>query len=95
MVFEEGERCILTSKRLVESPFLRNRFKILSMTPDDRDAIVQELRSLDAGQVLLRMNVEPKEYWKIRKKYEAGLGKHKRIIHLFKNEGRIYLCEKV
>lgn len=69
------------SKRIVKSPFLR-AYEILAVVPRETSEIRQQLLQLNAGKVILRQSLDPREYWKERKKYEAGLT-GKRMVSLF------------
>ncbi len=69
------------SKRIVKSPFLRAH-EILAVIPREANEIRKQLLQLNAGKVILRQSLDPREYWKERKKYEAGLT-GKRMVSLF------------
>ncbi|MDP3640802.1 MAG: SAM-dependent methyltransferase, partial [Nanoarchaeota archaeon] len=69
------------SKIIVKSPFLR-AYEILAVVPRETSEIRKQLQQLNAGKVILRQSLDPQEYWKERKKYEAGLT-GKRMVSLF------------
>ncbi len=83
------------SNKLIRSNFLVP-YKILEIPENEFEDITISLRKIQAGKVVLRYNLKPKEYWKTRNLYEKGLA-GKKEIHLFinkqNNEG--ILCEKM
>ncbi len=77
---------------LIRSPLLKT-YKVLAMLPNDIVLIKKELLKLGVGNVILRQNIDPQEYWNERKKYEEGLSGNK-TIHLFVLE-RSFLAEEM
>ena len=65
-------------------------YKILGT--GNEETIIGLLRELKAGTVLVRWKVDPKDYWKIRKKFEDKLTGTTQF-HLFK-AGMEYICTK-
>ena len=74
-------RTLATSENLIRDSFLK-AFKVLAIS-DSLDEIIRELKDRDIGKVTLRINVDPKIYWKIRNDIEKKL-KGERKASLFK-----------
>lgn len=62
-----------TSDKKVNNHFFKNTFKVVDMCAQEEHEIIAALHKHEAGKVILRMPVDPSEYWKIRKKMEAKL----------------------
>ncbi len=90
MLFEEAKQVFFTSDKLVKSDFFKNKFEVLEQCEFDEKKILEALKKHDAGKVLLRFNVEPKEYWKVRNNYEDQLdGKEELCLFKLKNKAVI------
>ncbi len=72
-LYEEAKAAFFTSDKKVKSPFFKNTFKVVDMCAQEEHEIIAALQKHDAGKVILRMPVDPSEYWKIRKKFEVKL----------------------
>lgn len=83
----------LVSEKQESSSFLK-AYQILSICKDDYVYVLEELKKLNAGKVVLRYSIDPAGYWNIRKRYEERLeGKEK--IHLFKDYKKTILCKSL
>jgi len=71
-------------------------FKIKAFVKGDKKEVIRKIKELNGKKVVLRYNVDPKDYWRIRREYESRLNGHKEI-HLFFNSNKNYflLCEKI
>ena len=72
-LYEKGKNVFFTSDKKVKSLFFKNSFKVVDMCAQEEHEIIAALQKHDAGKVILRFPVDPKEYWKIRKKIESKL----------------------
>ncbi len=82
-LYGEGKAAFFTSDKKMVSPFFKNTFKVIDMCAQDEHEIIAALQKHDAGKVLLRIPVDPKEYWKIRKKIEEKLSGSKAYALLY------------
>jgi len=64
-------RTLASSNNLISSPFLR-AFKVLYYS-ENLEYIIKFLRQENYGKVTLRLSLNPKEYWKVRKRIEGEL----------------------
>ncbi len=77
-------RTLATSENIIKSPFLKG-FEVIAYS-NSLDEIIKEFRKEKIGKVTLRMDIEPKDYWKIRKKIERKLkGDKKGSLFRFKD----------
>lgn len=86
---------VLLSNDKLNSYFLTG-YKIIKTCRDDKEEVLKTLKSIGAGKVTLRYNIDPKDYWNIRKYYESKLtGKGE--VNLFINEQskEAILCKKI
>ncbi len=77
------------SNKKINSVFLQ-RFEILKVCKNNFLKILKNLREVNAGKVVLRLNINPESYWEERKRYEEQLNGRKEI-HLFA-ENEAILC---
>ena len=63
-------------------------------TIEDSDEITSSLKKHNVGTVILRMNLDPKDYWEKRKEYETKLTGSKKI-HLFSINKKNVICKKL
>ena len=91
-IIEFNGRNYFLSKELLNSSFIE-AYKILSVTENKFESILDELKKIDAKSVVIRYSIDPKEYWKERKNYESKLS-GTRKVHLFANKEAI-LCESL
>lgn len=94
--FYKGDerRTLLTSYEPVESPFFKDRYRVVGIAERDIAKLKEILRAENARNAVLRLDVEPEEYWDFRKKLEEGL-KGSRTLHLFGFGEEIIICEKI
>ncbi|MBQ3620755.1 MAG: class I SAM-dependent methyltransferase [Methanosarcinaceae archaeon] len=98
----DDKRLLLTSDFLTVHPLVKNNYLVLRTMPlsteDDTAAINEYLKKIDAGSVVLRGRIDPKEYWNIRNALEDGIsGKKKIHLYLTEKDGKkeAVLCEIV
>lgn len=86
---------ILLSKDLIHSNFLAS-YQIKRTCENKPEKILQAIKQIGAGKIVLRYKIEPKDYWKERNFYESQLVGNKEL-NLFMNESQkeAILCEKV
>lgn len=91
----ELNKPVLVSKEILNSNFL-TPYSIISTCSNEKKEILKNLKKINAGKIVLRYNVNPKDYWKIRNFYENQLNGTKEIS-LFINESKneAILCEKI
>ena len=89
-----NKRTLLTSKNLIDSPFFKDRYRILGKTEQDIPQIKAMLTSVNAGKVVLRFEVPPDEYWNTRNELENELEGSKNV-HLFGFGDEVLVCEKI
>ena len=83
-LYEEGKAVFFTSGKKITSAYFKNTFKVVELCAQDEHEVIAALQKHDAGKVILRIPVDPKEYWKIRKKMETKLqgGKTYALLYL-------------
>ncbi len=93
--FYKGDerRTLLTSSELIDSPFFKDMYCVLSKTERDILKMKEILTSEKAGKVVLRFDIEPEKYWELRKTLEEGL-KGSRVLHVFGFGDEVVVCEK-
>lgn len=96
----ELNKPVLLSNKKIDSVFLIG-YKIIATCKNEQKEILQNLKNIDAeqagsrvGKVVLRYNIEPKDYWKVRNFYENQLTGNKEIS-LFIDGDKAILCEKI
>jgi SAM-dependent methyltransferase len=92
-LYSEGKQTIMTSENYVTSPFFRNALEIIDTCLFHEEKIVALLQKHDAKNVVLRFEIDPKEYWEIRSRFERKLNGSK-TIHLFKFDNKAVLAVK-
>ncbi|MDD5615954.1 MAG: methyltransferase domain-containing protein [Candidatus Methanoperedens sp.] len=90
----DGKRTLLTSSKLIVSPFFKDAYRVVGRTENDVSMIKELLKSERAGKVVLRFDIEPERYWDVRKKLEAGLS-GSRTLHVFGFGKDIVVGEKI
>jgi len=90
----DERRTLLTSPTLIESHFFKDSYRAVGMTDLDMDKLKGLLRSEEARNVVLRLDIDPGKYWDIRKKLEEGL-KGTRTLHVFGFGNEFIVCEKL
>jgi hypothetical protein len=87
-------RTLLTSKQLTDSPFFKDRYRVLGKTERDILRMKAVLKSGNAGKVVLRFDIEPEKYWELRKTLEEGLT-GSRTLHVFGFGDEVVVGEKI
>ncbi len=90
----DAKRTLLTSSKLIGSPFFKDSYRVVGKTEMDVSVIKELLKSKNAGKVVLRFHIEPERYWDVRKKLEVGLS-GSRTLHVFGFGKDIVVGEKV
>jgi len=93
-LISRGKTTLFTSIKLVESPFFVHRFTVLNATDFEPKTMIDALKDLHAGQVVLRYSVDPQDYWKIRATFEKQL-RGAKVVHLFKVGEKAVICEEL
>lgn len=91
LMFNEG---FLTSKKKEKSDFFKNSFSVLGTCRNEFSQILPILSKEGCGKVVLRMKIDPDEYWNERKKYEEKL-KGEKTLYLFAFGEKAAICEKI
>jgi hypothetical protein len=90
----ELNKPVLLSNKKINSNFLTG-YKILSICKNEQKEIIQNLKKVGAGKIVLRYNIPPQDYWKIRNSYEKELnGKREISLFIDDKKGEAILCEK-
>jgi len=86
---------VFLSTELVKSEFLVPH-KVVGVPENKFEKIVKSLKKIKAGKVILRCNVDPKDYWVVRKRYEREITGRKEV-NLFINEkgNEAIICERI
>ncbi|MDP3698160.1 MAG: methyltransferase domain-containing protein [Nanoarchaeota archaeon] len=93
-LYDEGKAVFFTGDKKIQSHFFKNVFKVVDMCAQEEHEIMTILQKHDAGKVILRIPVDPAEYWKIRKKMEAKLTGDKTYALLYLGNEAV-IVEKV
>lgn len=72
-LYSSGKAVFFTSDKNIKSSFFKNSFKVIEVCKQEEHEIVAALHKHEAGKVILRISVDPQEYWKVRKKIESKL----------------------
>jgi len=72
-LYSSEKAVFFTSDNNVKSLFFKNSFKVIEVCKQEDHEILAALHKHDAGKVILRMSVDPQEYWDVRKKIESKL----------------------
>ncbi|MDW7776771.1 MAG: methyltransferase domain-containing protein [Methanosarcinales archaeon] len=90
----DARRSLLTSESNIDSPFFKNRYRVIDRVAFDCNSINHSLRKNGVGKAVIRFHVEPDNYWDVRNRIEAGLT-GKSTVHLFRITDLMYLLEQV
>ncbi|MBN1793259.1 class I SAM-dependent methyltransferase [Candidatus Woesearchaeota archaeon] len=90
----EKKYAFMTSEEKMTSPFFKAMFRVLSVCGNDPLLIKTELRKCKAASVVIRLEVDPKEYWQVRNEYEQGLSGNREVV-LLGFENVAVICEKM
>ncbi|MDO9098117.1 MAG: methyltransferase, partial [Candidatus Methanoperedens sp.] len=96
ILFYKGDerRTLLTSSELIDSPFFKDRYRVVCKTEMDILKLKEILKAEKAKNVVLRLDIEPERYWKFRKTLEEGLT-GSRTLHLFGFGDEVVVGEKI
>src|SRR3989344_467941 len=72
-LYSSGKAVFFTSDKKVTSAFFKNSFTVVEVCKQDEHEIISALHQHEAGKVILRIPVDPKEYWNIRTRIESKL----------------------
>jgi len=72
-LYSRGKNTFCTSEHHIKSPFFKNSYKVIAKCLFEEQKIIELLQKHDAAKVTLRYTIDPKEYWKVRNKYESKL----------------------
>jgi len=89
----ELNKPVLLSNNKIKSNFLTG-YKIIAKCKNEQKEILENIKKIGAGKVVLRYNINPEDYWKERNFYEKQLT-GKKEISLFINDknNESILCE--
>src|SRR3989344_7655500 len=93
-LYHQGKNVFFTSDKKVKSPFFKNSFKVIEICTQDEHEIIGALQKHDAGKVILRISVDPAQYWDVRKKIEVKLTGHKTYALIYIGDAAV-IVEKV
>jgi len=80
LLLREKRRILATSNDEVESDYFKRSYIVVKTMPFHPVRINDFLRKEGYGRATLRINIDEKEYWRVRKKIEAGLKGEKRAF---------------
>ncbi len=94
--FYKGDerRTLLTSSKLIGSDFFKDSYRFLASAEKDMSKLKDILKTLKAKNVVLRFDIDPKNYWEIRTNLEEGLA-GTRTLHVFGFGNDLIVCEKI
>jgi hypothetical protein len=76
----------------------KNNYIVLRTMPfgdeEDNVKINEFFKKSNVGKVVLRGNIDPKDYWNIRNKLEEGLSGTKKV-HMYLKGTEAILCELI
>lgn len=90
----DAKRTLLTSLKLVVSPFFKDSYRVIGNVEMNIKGIKELLRSERAGNVVLRFDIDPEKYWDVRKNLEEGLS-GTRTLHVFGFGKDVVVGEKI
>ncbi|WP_338097719.1 class I SAM-dependent methyltransferase [Methanolapillus ohkumae] len=98
LIHVDKKRILLTSDLLTIHPMVKNNYIALRTMPaktnEDLEKIREFLEKSNVGKVVIRGNVDPKEYWNFRNSLESGLFGTKKV-HLYLNGENAMICELI
>ncbi|CAG0985160.1 MAG: methyltransferase domain-containing protein [Candidatus Methanoperedens sp.] len=90
----DDRRTLLTSSTLIDSDFFKDSYRAIANTENDMTKLKEILKSQKAKNVVLRFDIDPKQYWEIRTRLEEGLA-GTRTLHVFGFGNELIVCEKI
>ncbi|MDV0447800.1 hypothetical protein MsAg5_17150 [Methanosarcinaceae archaeon Ag5] len=98
LIHIDKKRVLLTSDLLTIHPMVKNNYIVLRTMPikteDDVVAIHEFLEKSNVGKVVIRGNIDPKDYWNFRNKLENDLSGSKKV-HMYLHGENAVLCELI
>ncbi|CAB49940.1 class I SAM-dependent methyltransferase [Pyrococcus abyssi] len=94
LLLREKRRILATSNDEVKSEYFKRSYIVVKVMPFHPVRINDFLRREGYGRATLRMSVDEKEYWRIRKKIESGLSGDKRAF-VFKVRDLAVIAEEI
>lgn len=88
----DTKRMLITSDTLFDSPFIKHRYKHHRTVDASYHDVNLILRTMGVKKATLRMEVDPAEYWDVRKRIERNLSGDM-PVQLFGKEGCISILE--
>lgn len=82
LLLREKRRILATSNDEVESDYFKRSYIVVKTMPFHPVRINDFLRKEGYGRATLRINIDEKEYWRVRKKIEAGLKGKRGLLSL-------------
>lgn len=93
LLSNDKRRTLLTSTEMYKSSFLRC-YNVLYFSRFNLSNIISCLKDMDVGKVTLRMEIDSKKYWKVRKEIERDLTGDRRVT-LFKIGDLAVIAEEI
>lgn len=93
-LYGSAKNVFFTSNKKIKSPFFKNSFKVIEVCKQEEHEVIAALHKHKAGKVILRIAVDPKEYWTVRKKIESKLTGDKIYALLYLGDAAV-IVEKV
>ena len=89
---KEKNRTYLTSNNLVKNNFFKNIFIVLKSC--NKKNVNNELKKLNAKEIILKEGINPKDYWNEKNNYEKNLNGNKRFYLIVVGKDAL-ICEKI
>ncbi len=80
MLLREKRRVLATGDEELRSPYLKRTYRVVGVLPFHPIRINDFLRKEGFGRATLKVSVPQKEYWRLRRRIEAGLRGHRRAF---------------
>jgi len=94
MLLREKRRVLATGDEEIRSDYFKRVYSLVAVVPFHPVRINDFLRKEGFGRATLRMSVPENEYWRFRRKVEAGLKGDKRAF-VFQLSGKVLIAEEV
>lgn len=88
----QNKSSFLASDQKIKSPFFRNSYETVSSGDFEDKEIIGVLEENNFGKAIIRFEVDPKDYWKIRNSYEQNLSGTE-TAHLFRFGSRMIIAK--
>ena len=80
MLLREKRRVLATGNEPIKSPYLKRTYSVVAVLPFHPVRINDLLKREGFGRATLKISVPQEEYWRIRKRIEAGLKGDERVF---------------